>query len=104
MTNHPNRSTASFRFVAFSTITGQPEAHAASASAALALASKDLQNADFLEVLDCGENGRKVWTGGVIPTNPIPLHKARTGHTTVFRGAGYAESFNPLPAIALVAE
>ena len=100
MANHPNRSTASFRFIAFSTITGQPEAHAASASAALELASKHLPDAAFLEVLDCGENGRKVWTGGVSPTNPVPLHKARAMHTTVFRGNGYAESVNPLPAVA----
>ncbi|MEJ0046987.1 MAG: hypothetical protein WDN04_13365 [Rhodospirillales bacterium] len=102
MTNHPNRSNADFRFIAFSTVTGTSQAHAASARVALALAAEGLSDTDFLEVLDCEENGRKVWTGGTTPRNPIPLHKARALHSTVFRGAGYAEHpTDAFPAIAL---
>jgi len=89
MTNHPNRNPTAARFVAFSTITGTPEAYAATAALALAKAIRNLPNADFIEVLDCGENGRKIWSGGVEPPNPVPLHKARELHPTVFRGTGY---------------
>lgn len=101
MTNHPNRSNASFRFIAFDMITGQSMAHAATAAEALAKAGAG--STDFTEVLDCGDNGRKVWTGGTEPTNPVPLSKARAAHRAVFRGAGYADSHNPLPAIPLAA-
>jgi hypothetical protein len=97
MVNHPNRSNASYRFIAFFMITLQPAAHAATAKDAMELASRDLPDTDFIEVLDCGDNGRKIWTGGVQPANPVPLHKARALHTTVFRGAGYAESWPAIP-------
>lgn len=82
MTNHPNRSAANFRFIAFSTITGQSLAHAATVEKALslALAVHKLPNADFLEILDCEANGRKVWSSGVTPENPVLLAKARQLH------------------------
>jgi hypothetical protein len=92
---------ADYRFVAFSTINGLPQAHAGTAAAALRLAAIGLPDAGFLEVLDCGDNGGKVWTGGVTPTRPVALHKARELHRTAFRGAGYASSHNPLPAVPL---
>ena len=101
MVNHPNRGAASFQFVAFYMITGQPQAHAKTAREALTLAIKHLPNADYIEILDCGDNGKKVWTGGSWPTNPAALHKARPLHHVVFRGSGYASSHNPLPAIPL---
>ena len=46
------------------------------------------------------------WVGGVIPagsvpTNPVPLYKARALHPTVFRGAGYADGHNPLAPVPL---
>jgi hypothetical protein len=88
---------AGFRFIAFSTITGQSQAHADTAKDALALATRYLPNDDFIEVLDCGDNGEKVWTGGIVPANPVPLYKARTRHRTVFRGAGYADSLPATP-------
>jgi hypothetical protein len=99
--NHPNRGGGSFQFIAYDMITGLPQAHAKTAGGALALAAEHLPNADFIEVLDCGDNGKKVWTGGSIPTNPVPLYKARPLHRTVFRGAGYAENHNPFPAVPL---
>ena len=86
MANHPNRPAASFRFIAFSMITGHSQAHARTARQALVLASRYLPDTDYLEVIDCGENGLKVWTGGAVPANPIPLQKARREHLTVFRG------------------
>ena len=95
MTNHPNRSNTSFRFIAFDTISGQSRAHAATAQEALALASVGLPDAAFLEVLDCGDGGRVVWNGAGL------LRFARLAHSTVFHGDGYAASHNPLPAIAL---
>lgn len=104
MTNHPNRSNATFRFIAFSLITQQPVAHAATAAEAVKLATADARDADYIEVLACGENGRKIWTGGVSPVTPVPLYKARALHHTMFRGAGYAEGYNPLPAIALATD
>jgi hypothetical protein len=97
MVNHPNRGAASFRFVAFFMITGEPQAHASTAKEAVALASTQLPDTDFIEVLDCGDNGKKVWTGGSIPANPVPLYKARRLHATVFRGPGYAEQFPAVP-------
>jgi hypothetical protein len=87
-----------FRYIAFFMITGFTEAHAATPEAAKDLAARHLPNADFIEVLDCGANGLKVWTGGVEPANPVPLHRARARHTTVYRGAGYAPA---RPAVAL---
>ena len=89
MTNHPNRSSANFRFIAFSTVTGQSLAHAATVEKAISLAvnGQKLPNADFLEVLDCAENGRKVWSGGATPSNPVLLTTARRLHPTVFRGS-----------------
>ncbi len=101
MVNHPNRGGASFQFIVFDMITGQPMAHAKTVGEALALATKHLPDADFIEILDCGENGKKVWTGGSQPTNPVALYKARPLHCTVFRGAGYANSHNPFPAVPL---
>jgi hypothetical protein len=98
--NHPNRGNASYRFVAFSTITGHSQAYAATAKEALALAAEYLPAADFVEILDCGDNGRKVWTGGGVP-HPFPLCLARMRHRTVFRGPGYADSHNPLPPVPL---
>jgi hypothetical protein len=94
MVNHPNRSAASFRFIGFDMVTGQSIAHADTARGALALATECLPNADFIEVIDCGENGRTVWYGGVGETasNPAPLCKARTRYATVFRGVGDIES------------
>ena len=96
MVNHPNRGAGNFRFIAFFMITGQPQAYARTAEEALALATQHLPNADFIEVLDCGDNGKKVWTGGSSPSNPVPLHKARPLHRTAFRGSGYAERFPPI--------
>lgn len=101
MVNHPICGGASFQFIAFDMISGQPQAHAKTAAGALALATEFLPNNDFIEVLDCGENGKKVWTGGSQPTNPVALYKARPLHRTVFRGAGYANIHNPRPAIPL---
>ncbi|MDA8232762.1 MAG: hypothetical protein M0006_15635 [Magnetospirillum sp.] len=93
MTNHPNRSTISFRFIAFSTVSGNSLFRAATAVEARDMAIKEhhLDDDAYVEVLDCGENGRKVWDRG------LPLHQAREGHEVVFRGAGYPH----LPAIAL---
>lgn len=98
----PNRGNASYRFIAFDMITGQSMSHAETARLALQKAGGD--STDFTEVLDCAENGRKVWTGGIQPTNPVPLHMARKLHRTVFRGSGYAKSYNPLPAVELGVE
>lgn len=94
---------AAFRFVAFSTITGQPQAYAATAEEALMIATKHLPDADFIEVLDCGDNGKKIWTGSSLPISPVLLYKARKLHRTVFRGPGYATSHHPLPAISMIA-
>lgn len=93
-----------FRYIAFCMVTQEPLARAETAAQALtrACSFNELPDADYIEVLDCGENGRKIWTGGVFPTNPIPLYKSRRMHRTVFRGAGYAESHNPWPAVDLV--
>ena len=101
MTNHPNRSSASFRFIAFDMATGQSMAHADLMSEALALATRGKvvsPDSDFIEVLARGDGGLKVWTGGVQQTNPVPLHKARALYTTVFRGPGY---FDIRPPVAL---
>ena len=89
MPEHPYRSAVNFRFIVFSTVTGQSLAHAATIEKALSLAveTHKLAAADFLEVLDCAENGRKVWTGGASPENPVLLAKARQHHPTVFCGA-----------------
>ena len=89
MTNHPNRSAANFSYIAFSTVTGQSLAHAdkVEKSLLLAVAVQNLSDANFLEVLDCGNNGRKVWTGGETPNNPVLLASARRLHATVFRGS-----------------
>lgn len=93
MTNHPNRSTASFRFIAFSTVTGQSLFRAASAEAARdgAVESHRLDNADFIEVIDCGDGGRKVWN------EAVPVHKARARNRVVFRGGGHHR--HHLPAV-----
>jgi hypothetical protein len=96
-----DQSKKPFRFIAFSTITGQSRAYAGTAQEALSLATKHPPDADFIEILDCGENGKKVWTGGSVPINPVPLYKARALHPTVFRGAGYANSHNPLAPVPL---
>jgi len=60
-------------FISFSTITGQPMAYAETAEAATAkhVTSQRLDDASFTEVVDCGENWRKVWD------RHVPLHKAR---------------------------
>ena len=86
MTNHPNRSTRPFRFIAFTTIGGNSLAHAASAREAIdiAVSGHRLADTDFLECLDCGSAGRKVWDF------EVPLYEARRLNRTVFRGAGYA--------------
>lgn len=96
MTNHPNRSSASFRFIAFSMIHQSSVAHATTAAEALRLATERLPDTRFIEILDCGANGRKVWTGGGDPANPVPLYKARHLHQTVFRGDGYADDHAPI--------
>lgn len=85
MVNHPNRSTHAFRFIAFSTITQNSLAHDADARGALDKAAElHREDTDFLEVIDFGTGGRKVWQ------NEVPLHRAREGNRTVFRGEGYA--------------
>jgi hypothetical protein len=89
-----------FKFVAFDMIAGQPQAHAKTAQEALALATEHLPNADFIEVLDCGDNGQKIWTGGSLPTNPVALRKARALHRTVFRGPGYGS----VPVVTLATD
>lgn len=71
------------RFVAFSTIDGAPLAYAASTDEAIRLASRHLPNADFVEVLDCGDAGSCIVSGFV------PLATARQSYATAFRGTGY---------------
>ena len=60
-------------FISFSTITQAPMAYAETAEAARNkhMHSQQLPNADYIEVVDCGDNWRKVWD------RMIPLHKAR---------------------------
>lgn len=87
---------ANYRFIAFDMITGQSMRHAATAAKALALGF--YRSTDYTEILDCGESGWNVWTGGVQPTNPLPLFKARELYPTVFRGGDFSEA---LPAVWL---
>ena len=100
MTNHPKRSSVSYRFIAFSTITGQSLQRAATAADVLAEAIRfnRLDDGSFVEVLDCGDDGRKIWNAGV------PVEKARKLHRAVYRGGGYAEpqaAVTDLPTIPL---
>ena len=60
-------------FISFSTITQTPMAYAETASAATAkhVASQRLPNAEYTEVVDCGDGWRKIWD------RLAPLHTAR---------------------------
>ena len=60
-------------FVSFSTITQMPMAYAETAEAARDkhVTSQRLSDAEYVEVVDCGDNWRKVWD------RMVPLHKAR---------------------------
>jgi len=90
-----------FRYIAFFMVTGFTEAHAATPRAALDAAVRHLPNGDFIEVLDCGADGFKIWMGGVLPANPVPLHRARKLHPTVYRGAGYAPARPAVPLLTV---
>jgi hypothetical protein len=73
-----------FRFVAFSTITGNGLVARASAEQARADAVSQHRLSDdrFIEVLDAGGDGRRL-------LQSVPLYEARRGCKTVFRGTGY---------------
>jgi hypothetical protein len=84
-------------------VTQQPVGCGASTIEALhdALDAHGFMSSEFIEVLDVGESGWNIWTGGVVPRAPVSLSIARRRHRTVFRGGGYAEYFSTLPAIPL---
>lgn len=91
MVNHPNRSTRGFHFIAFNMVSQNSLAHADTPQRALELAAGMLRgDTSFLEVLDCGTAGRKLWDHEVF------LWKARPVNRTVFRGAGYAPEWEPV--------
>ena len=81
------------RFLVFFMIDGQCLGRASTAADAIRVAMEGhfgLENADALEVLDCGENGRKIWLNNQSAARPIFLHAARKRHPTVYRGSFYA--------------
>ncbi len=90
MVNHPNRSIAPYRFIAWSTITQAPVAHAATLEEALALARLHL-HPDFTEVLACGNYGRAAWSDSRLADRPLRLFEARRIHPTAFAGATHPE-------------
>lgn len=98
MTNHPRRSTRWYQFIAFSMITGTSLARGPTARAAIeaAIEGERMPGARYIEALDCGANGRKVWD------ETISLAVARKAHRTVFRGDGYADTDSHLSAVALI--
>jgi hypothetical protein len=77
------------RFIAFSTVHGASLGAGDSIETAIhhATFGSDCDR-DFIEVLDCGEEGKVFWS------HNTPLHKARTqpNVATVFRGAGYTQA------------
>lgn len=86
--------TTTLRYIAFSTVTQRSLAAADTAAGARdeTVRFHHLPTAKYIEVLDCGTDGRAVWL------DDLPLWKARQIHPTVFRGAGYEPH---LPAIEM---
>jgi hypothetical protein len=87
-------TTEACRYLAFGLVTGQLLARASTARRALILGNEvsGAGSGDFsgIEVLDCGDEGRKIWLHNASVAMPILLGKARKRHTTVFRGDFYA--------------
>lgn len=81
------------RYIAFDMITGSALAHASTASRALDLAANgdEKLGPNFIEIRDCGENGRKIIDCG------LTRGEIDTAHPVVFRGAGYSPHLEPVP-------
>lgn len=85
------------RFLAFSLITQDSQAYGPTAEETL----RGLADTNFVEVLDCGddERGAEFW----LAASPLYRVRVAPGVTVVFRGAGYDDEKNRLPAVALPA-
>jgi hypothetical protein len=100
----PELRTSDCRYLAFFMIDGQLLARASTPEGAIETAIRPglLDNADALEVLDCGQEGRKIWLQNRGAGMPILLSTARKRHATVYRGAFYDNQRSQLPAIPLM--
>jgi hypothetical protein len=88
-----------YRFIAYSTITGRPIAHASTASAALLETdARNWPHCVYLEILDCGEEGPAIWTLRCFVNHPVPLDRARERHISVFQGECAARFQNEVAA------
>ena len=88
----PKSDNVTYRFIAFSMITGNSLSYAATPFDAIniAISRLYLPDSDFIECLDCVDNGHKIWN------RETPLYRARESNNTVFRGPGYKYSRPPI--------
>ena len=98
-------TTTDCRYLAFDLISGQILARASSPKGAIETALELFvpgpADTSALEVLDCGEEGRKIWLHNRGVGMPIFLSVARKRHATVYRGTFYDNPQSQLPAVPL---